>query len=28
MIQYGEDIKKLTEPIWRNEYLERMKKGA
>lgn len=28
MVQYGEDIKKLTEPIWINEYLERMKKGA
>jgi MoaA/NifB/PqqE/SkfB family radical SAM enzyme len=28
MVQYGEEIKKLTKPIWKSEYLERMKKGA
>ncbi len=28
MVQYGENLKKLTEPIWKDEYLERIKKGA
>ncbi len=28
MVCYGEEIKRLTDPIWRGEYLEEVKKGA